>query len=198
MSQNIQTMMMPVAMTIGFIFHKTIGRLDFLTPYLIFTMLFIPFCSIRLKDMKITGLHINLLLFQCVMSILAYSVIQLFDPVLAQGAMICIIAPTATAAVVIARMLGGKVSTMLSYSLLVNVVVAIGAPIFFSIISPVSDVSFWHSFIAILEHVMPVLILPFIAAILLRRFAPKVTDAIQQVQSLSFYLWLVALSVVTA
>lgn len=191
-------MLMPAAMGLGFVFHRFVGRFDFLTPYLIFIMLFIPFCGVRWKEMRITGLHVNLLLFQAVMSVLVYAVIQLFDPVLAQGAMICVLAPTATAAVVIANMLGARVSTMLTYSLLVNVAAALGAPLFFAAIAPASEASFWMSFFVISVRVIPVLVLPFAAALLIRRFLPKWAIKVRHHQPVSFYLWLIALIIVSA
>lgn len=197
-THQVQTLLMPVAMTIGFVFHRYIGKADFLTPYLIFAMLFIPFCGVRWKEMKISGLHINLLLFQAAMSVLVYIVLQLFDPVLAQGAMICILAPTATAAVVIANMLGARVSTMLTYSLLVNVAVAVGAPLFFAIVAPAADASFGTSFFVIARHVIPVLVLPFVAALIIRRYLPKWAIRVKHYQPLSFYLWLSALTIVAA
>ncbi len=192
-----QTLLMPVAMVVGGAFHNFMDTLGFLTPYLIFVMLFIPFCGLNLKEMKITGLHINLLLFQAVMCVLAYAFIQLFDDTVAQGAMICIIAPTATSAVVIAAMLGARVSTMLTYSLMINLAVAIGAPFFFSAISPAADISFWDSFAVIFLRVIPMLVLPFVVALLLKKFAPKAARTVQKYQSVSFYLWLAALCIVT-
>lgn len=188
---------MPAAMLAGVLFHNFVETLGFLTPYLIFVMLFIPFCGVNLKEMKISGLHINLLLFQSVMCILAYAILQLFDKTLAQGAMICILAPTATSAVVIAAMLGARISTMLTYSLLVNFIVAIGAPFFFSAISLSSDVSFWHSFLVIFLRVIPVLVLPFVAAAMLKKLVPATARRIQGYQPVSFYLWLAALCIVT-
>lgn len=188
---------MPVAMIVGGLLHSYLERLGFLTPYLIFVMLFIPFCGVRLREMRITGLHINLLLFQTVACVVTYAVVQLFDADLAQGALICILAPTATAAVVIASMLGAKVSTMLTYSLLVNLAVAVGAPVFFSIISPSTDVTFLESFTVIFLRVIPVLVLPFVLALVLRRFAPGVADRIHRFGPLSFYLWLGALTILT-
>lgn len=189
---------MPVAMAVGFVFHRHIGKVDFLTPYLIFAMLFIPFCGVRWKEMKISALHINLLLFQSAMSILVYIVLQLFDPVLAQGAMICVLAPTATAAVVIANMLGARVPTMLTYSLLVNIAAAIGVPLFFAAIAPAADASFRLSFFMIALRVIPVLVLPFAAAVIIRRYLPKWAIRVKHYQPLSFYLWLVALTIVAA
>ncbi|MDR0907505.1 MAG: transporter [Rikenellaceae bacterium] len=203
---------MPVAMVVGLVLHSLVGQLDFLTPYLIFAMLFFPFCGVRLSDLKITKLHIYLLVFQAVVSVGVYFALRPLDPVLAQGAMICTIAPTATSAVVVAAMLGARVSTMLSYSLLINVAVAVGAPLFFSAIAPDlstispdlsavappdGGVSFWVSFVTILRRVIPILVLPFVASLLLRRFAPRLANGVQRYGRVSFWLWLVALTIVT-
>jgi BASS family bile acid:Na+ symporter len=189
---------MPVAMATGGLLHGWLGRLGFLTPYLIFTMLFIPFCGLRTSELKFSKLHLDLLLFQAVASVTVYAFVQVFDREVAQGAMICIVAPTASSAVVIASMLGARVSTMLTYSLLVNFAAAVGAPLFFAIIAPTSDVSFGEAFVTILWRVIPVLVMPFVAALVLRRFAPKAADAIRRLGSVSFYLWLAALAIVTA
>ncbi len=192
--------MMPVAMITGGLLHRWLGELGGVTPYLIFTMLFIPFCGVRPSEMKISKLHVVLLLFQAVMSVAVYAGLRFFDPDVAQGAMICVLAPTASSAVVIAAMLGARVPTMLTYSLLVNFAVALGAPLFFTIVAPSisTEFSFVRAFGVILGRVIPVLVMPFVAALVLRRFAPRVADAIQRRSSLSFYLWLVALAITTA
>jgi BASS family bile acid:Na+ symporter len=195
---SLKTILMPAAMVVGGGLHHYLGGLGFLTPYLIFTMLFIPFCGLRLREMRLGGLHLWLLLFQAAGSVAVYAGVQLFDVEVAQGAMICILAPTATAAVVIAAMLGARVETMLSYSLLVNFAAAVGAPLFFVIIAPAEGISFWQELVTILGRVIPVLVGPFVAAIVLQRLAPKIAGEIRKLGSVSFYLWLVALVIVSA
>ncbi len=195
---NLRSVMMPAAMIVGGLLHHTLGQWSVITPYLIFVMLFIPFCGLKLRDVHLKGLQINLLLFQAVSCVAVYAILRLFDVDVAQGAMICILAPTASAAVVIASMLGARTSTMLSYSLAVNFAVAFGAPLFFTIISPVSEVSFGSSLVAILWRVIPVLVGPFLAALVLQKFAPKVADKVTKLGLVSFYLWLVALAIVVA
>lgn len=195
---NLQTILMPVAMIAGGLGHEWLGRLGGLTPWLIFVMLFIPSCGVLLREMRLGGLHVNLLLFQVVASVMVYLFVELFDGVVAQGAMICILAPTATAAVVIASMLGARVETMLSYSLLVNFAAALGAPLFFAIIAPAAEVPFGESLASILGRVVPVLVMPFVAALVLQRVAPRVAERVKRLGSVSFYLWLGALAIVTA
>lgn len=184
-------------MAAGGLLHGYTGQLGFLTPYLIFAMLFIPFCGVRPGELRITGLHISLLSFQAAACIIACVVAVLSGGDVSQGAMICLLAPTATSAVVIAQMLGARVSSVLTYSLLVNLAVSVGAPICFSIVAPSASVSFASSFAAIFLRVIPVIVLPFATALLLRRFVPRAADAVRRLEPLSFYLWLAALAIVT-
>lgn len=189
---------MPVAMIVGGALHNQLGGLGWLTPWFLFVMLFIPFCGVRMGEMRLTGLHLALLTFQAVVSVGVYLLTRLWDVDVAQGAMICVLAPTASAGVVMAAMLGARISTMLSYSLLINFAVALGAPLFFSIIMPAGGVSFGASFVTILGRVIPVIVMPFVVAVALQRFAPRVAETVQRFRIVSFYLWVVALTIVTA
>ena len=56
---------------------------------------------------------------------------------------------------------------------------------------------FGHSFGIICRQMIPLLILPFVLAMLLSRFLPRVHHAIKKRQELSFYMWSVALATVT-
>lgn len=197
MSAQLRTLLMPLAMATGAVFHDFFSGLNPLTPYLIFTMLFIPFCGVRISEMKITGLHASLIAFQLLVSTGVYLCLRPAGETLAQGAMICILAPTATSAVVVAGMLGANIAIMVSYSMLVNTVVAVAAPLFFSAIGTGAGIAFWESFWTILCRVIPILVLPFALALLLRHFTPRLADRIEGWRPFSFYLWLVALAIVT-
>ena len=62
-------------------------------------------------------------------SIAVYHIVEpLFGDILAEGAMICVLAPIAMAAVVIGGMLGANVTTMVTYSLICNFATALIAP----------------------------------------------------------------------
>jgi len=188
---------MPAAMLAGGLFHDFFTQLNVLTPYLIFTMLFLPFCGADPRKIKLTGLHASLLAFQAIVSVGLYFLVGLYDEALAQGAMICVLAPTATSAVVVAGMLGADIEIMISYSMLVNCSVAVAAPVFFSAIGASADISFWELLLAILRKVIPLLALPFISALLLRTYVPEIADKIKRLSIGSFYLWLLALAIVT-
>ena len=132
-------------------------------------------------------------------AIAVYSVLSPLNVLVAEGAFICVIAPTATAAAVITDKLGGSAGSLISYTLLANLGTAIAAPALFPLIHPLShEMSFSMAFLIILQKVFPLLICPFIAAILLRRFTPGIHKILTSYNETAFYLWAVALIVVMA
>ncbi|MDR3262505.1 MAG: transporter [Tannerella sp.] len=197
MLKFIKDWMLPIAMTVGALNHAWIGRLAFLTPYLIFTMLLITFCKISWKDIRFHPAHAGLLLIQLVGNVVIYLLIRPFDEVVAQGAMLCMLAPTATAAAVITGMLGGNVGFLTAYVLFCNVAVAVMAPVEFSMIGVHGDLSFLQSVWYICRQVFPLLIFPLFIALALRKWAPAAHRILSRFPGLTFYLWAFALVIVT-
>jgi BASS family bile acid:Na+ symporter len=196
--RKLKSYMMPITMIIGIVFYSFFSRFSFLTPYLIFTMLFITYCNIELKEIRLKKMHLWLILIQVVGCILVYGLLYPFNPIVAQGAMICVLAPTATSAVVITGMLGGNTASLTAYSFLCNLTVAICAPVIFAVIGNHSDVSFFAAMIKIGKNILILLILPFALAFLVRRFASPVQRKIHKSQGISFYLWNIALLLVSS
>ncbi len=197
MLKKLKSYMMPVALIIGGIFYKQFGLLSACTPYLIATMLLISYSNITLKDIRITKLHLSLLAIQIIGSMVILAILMPFSKIMAEGAMICILAPTATSAVVITGMLGGNMASLTTYSLLSNLIVTFIAPITFSITGEMKDVPFFESITTIFSRVFVLLLLPFVASLLIGRLLPKVQDKIRKMQFLSFILWNIALLIVT-
>jgi len=189
--------MMPISITVGAIFYKFFMMLSFLTPYLIFIMLFLTYCNLKLKDMRLSRLHIWLVVIQILGSLAVFFVLSPFNFTLAQGAMICVLAPTGTAAPVITGMLKGNVGSLTAYSLISNMCVALAAPIIFSLVGSYQNLPFFESFLAIFQRVFVLLFLPFALAMLMQKFIPAITSKIASYSGLSFYFWSLALCVVT-
>ena len=139
-----------------------------------------------------------MLLIQIGGAFLAYLLLYRFNKIVAEGVMVCIICPTATAAAVITSKLGGSAASLTTYTLLGNIGAAIAVPILFPLIEVNPDVSFWGAFLVILSKVFPLLICPFLAAWLLSKFLPKVHQKLLGYHELAFYLWAVSLAIVTA
>ena len=128
---------------------------------------------------------------------IAYCVLFPVGEPVATAAFICIFMPTATAAPVVTGMLGGSVTKLATYSLLSNLTVAVTAPAFLSIVNDSGrNIPFTDSFTTICAQVIPLLILPLVVALLLRYSAPRVHRTIAEHQSISFWLWAVALFIV--
>lgn len=189
--------MLPLAMVAGTLTYPWISRLIFLTPYLIFAMLLLTFCKLSPRDIHIHKAHVWLLLIQLVGSVVVYGLLYPIHPLVAQGALICVLAPTATAAAVITGMLGGSVPFLTSYLLLCNIGVAIVAPALFPLIEPHSGVTFLSAFIYICKQVGPILILPLLIAWIIRRYTPVIHQKLLSLNGATFYIWAFSLTLVT-
>ena len=189
---------LPIAMLVCAVGYPLFICLSFLTPYLIFTMLLLTFCKISPRDLKLRPLHVWLLLIQIIGALAAYLLLFRFDKIVAEGVMVCIICPTATAAAVITSKLGGSAASLTTYTLLANIGAAIAVPILFPLVEVHPDVSFLEAFFVILSKVFPLLICPFLAAWLLSKFLPKIHRKLLSYHELAFYLWAVSLAIVTA
>lgn len=193
---KIKSFGMPVAMLGGMLLCRPVTALEaatgqMITPTLIFLMLFVTFCRVKPRDMHLSGLHGWLLLFQVVVCTAVYFLLLPFNPVLAQGAMICVLAPVAMAAVVIGGMLGANVATMATYSLLCNMTIALVAPAMLTFAGEGAC-----SFFEILARIAPLLIGPFAAAQVCRFLIPKAAQWIGSHGQISFYMWLASLAVI--
>ena len=168
---------LPLAMlagTLGYFFFADIpfvepakpyvnGLVAFLTPLLIFSQLLLTFCKVEVHELKPKSWHGWLLLFQTV-SCLIVAVLLVCCPMeevyreVFEGAMVCLICPTATAA---------------------------------------ADITFFVAFLKILSKVFPLLLCPFLLAWFLRAFVPKVHHFLLGFHDAAFYLWAVALAIVS-
>ncbi len=196
MLKRLKSYMMPMAMTIGILFYNYVSVFAFLIPYLIFIMLLFTYTKLSISNIRFTKMHVWLISIQIIGSILVYFALKPINSTLAQGIMICILAPTATAAPVIAGMLKGNVASLTAYSLLSNLTVALVAPLFFSYIG-YNELPFLTSVFEITERVGFLLIIPFVIALILNKFLPKTSLFLQSKSGISFYLWSIALTVVT-
>jgi BASS family bile acid:Na+ symporter len=146
-----------------------------------------------------------LLAFQ-LLSFIAISLTIAFVPrmpvtvrVLLEAAMMCLLCPTATAAAVITARLGGNSASLISYTMQINIAVALVAPLFLAMSHPVDGMSLATSFILIMGKVFPLLLMPLLCAELLRKFLPSAHKLlVTKGRNLPFYLWLVALSLAIA
>lgn len=177
-------------------------------PLLIFAMLFLTFCRIEPKEMKPHRWHWWLLLIQGgVFSLLGLAAFALmrafpekahFSVVLLESAMLCFICPTATAAAVVTRKLGGDVAGITTYTVLINLVTAALVPLIVPMLRPVEGLTFWMAFSMIIAKIFPLLIMPCLTAWMVRYMAPVLHKKLISNPDLPFYIWSVGLALAVA
>ncbi len=171
-------------------------------PILIFIMLFSAFCKVSIKEMKPKVWHFTLIGFQIIGSF-ALALYLAYNPhtpylVPLEGALICIITPTAASAAVLAGKLGGNESTLTTYTLMCNVAAALAIPLIFPLFSDVAQGSFLDQCVVILNKVFPVIVLPLFIAFMVRFFLKPVHKFIvTKLNDLGFYLWGFTLMVIS-
>lgn len=193
---NAKTIAMPGGMVVGALLCRPIAALEsishqMITPTLIFLMLFFTFCRVKFSQMRPSWLHVWLLVFQIAVSVGVYLLLIPFNDILAQGALICVLAPVAMAAVVIGGMLGANITTMAAYSLICNMVIALVAPVVLSLVGNGAC-----TLGGILARIAPLLVFPFFAAQFCRWALPGAARWIAEHSQISFYMWLLSLTVI--
>lgn len=204
---------LPVAMLMGVIIYFLIASLPiteesetliyvvishYIHPVLLFSMLFLAFAKVNPHDMLPHRWQLGVLLSQSsifvIISILAAHADNYNTKIILEGAMLCLICPTATAAAVVTGKLGGNVSGVTTYLLLCNIMVSTLAPMLLPMVEPKSGLDFLTSFFMIMGKVFPLLIMPLVVAWLVRFLMPKFHEWLKNVSGLSFYLWGVSLA----
>ena len=184
--------------------HPIVNKsVEIIQPLLIFCMLFLSFCKVSPKEIRIHPWQFKLLAIQvggfllCALPIIICPDIKC--RILLESAMICLICPTATAAVVVVNRLKGNAGYTISYTCLINFVVAIAFPACISIIyKGGANTQFLTSFSLILWRIFPVLILPFFCALIVRYLFPKLLIRLQNISDRAFYLWCISLFICMA
>ncbi len=176
--------------------------IGYVQPTLIFLMLTLTFCRIRLKDMRLRGWQWWLLAFQAgvaaLLCLFHQTTEDLSTRVCLQSTMLCFLCPTATAAAVVTAKLGGNVGSLTAYTLLINLTSAVLISAFVPLVNPTGGLSFWLSFWMIIRKVFPLLIFPLFLALIIRRISPTLLRRLTSIPDLPFYLWLVSLSLAIA
>lgn len=182
--------------------RATAATVSVLQPLLIFCMLFLTFCRINPRSLRFKPWHGLLLLFQGGCFTLLALLLVVFPHcsirVEVEGAMLCLICPTATAAAVITRKLGGQLNNVTTYTILINLLVALLIPAASPLVHPQPGLDFLTASAIILAKVFPLLLLPLVAALILRYLWPRLHFELSRYANLSFYLWAVSLALAIA
>ena len=204
--------MLPLAILTGVSTFLLIHSVTFLQPYeagfskfaaniqpiLVSIMLFLQFNVVPPTDMKLHKWYFTLIALQSVLFIVL-AVIATFLKlsnfrILIECAMLCFICPTAAAAGVITAKLGGNVSEVITYTVIINAVASLLIPFMIPLVHHTQDLSFMDSFAAIVRRVFSILLLPCAAAWTIRYTLPKLQKLLARYVNLAFYFWGVSLT----
>lgn len=184
------------------IHHFANKAVSIVQPLLLFCMLFISFCKIDPSKIRLRRWHLWLALIQAVSFIVLAFLAKLLPhnelSIIVECAMLCMICPTATAAVVVTDKLGGNALTLVAYTITSNIVAALIVPAFVPLVNPNIGMNFAHSFFIIIKQVFPLLVFPFLLAWAVRLFFPRILQLVVAIKDLAFYLWMVALGLALA
>ncbi len=214
--QFIKNWTLPISMIIGVLGYFIYTNIPFLAPtkpivnesvgiiqpLLIFSMLFLTFCKVKPSDLQLRIWFLWLAIIQsslfAALAFLLYLYPDTHWRLIIESAMLCIICPTATAGAVVTMKLGGNAASLTTYTILINLVVAIVIPLLVPIAHPQVGISFIPAFFIIIRKVFPLLICPLLAAWLVRYCFPKLHSKLLECKDLAFYLWAIALAIAIA
>ena len=193
--QRLRPYVLPVAIVLGLLLHRWCAMFSFLVPYIIFTILLLTFSAVDLRRLKFSPLDIWLMLFQIVVSIGSYLLIKLLggNNTIAEGVLIGVLCPVASSVAVISCLLGANRATVTTYTIVGNLMVALVAPVVFTLIGHHPEMSLWQSFLLMFTKIGSTLALPFLLALALQLWLPKVNAVVRQLNIMGFYLWACAL-----
>lgn len=188
-----------IAITVGAVGHSFFARFTPLTPWLLASMLLLTFCNISPRDLRFHPLHVLLLTLQVTMGLGLYALLVLWHPALAQGACMCALTPTATAAAIITGMLGGSVGFLAAYTFISSLAIVVLAPIVLPIIATTQvDATFFGTMMNVFMRVGPTMLLPLLLAWIIQYGAPKLNAVLLRWGILSYYMWALMLVILMA
>ena len=202
--------MLPVAMVTGvslyLLLHFVpafeeggyIGVARWMQPTLVSVMLFLQLNVVSPKDLKLHKWHFVLLTVQAALfGALALVATQLPSGsvrLLIECAMLCFICPTAAAAGVITRKIGGSLPGIMTYLVLADALACLLIPLMIPMVHPSVELHFWASFWQIVRRVFSILVLPCFLAWTIRYLLPGVQRWLARFVDAAFYIWGICLT----
>ena len=206
---------LPVSLLVGVVSYLMFSQIEILEPIgdvagplfldimpvVLFTILYVTFCKIQIKEMKPRIWHFILQGIRIALSGFFVWLITLTSDadvkLLLEGMFICIICPTAAAAPVVTEKLGGSIGSLTIYTIIANVVTSVIIPLFFPMVEKSADIEFFAAVLMVLKNVTVVLVVPLVLALTSRKVIPSFTSWLAKKKDLGFYLWCVNLAIVS-
>ena len=193
--QRFRPYVLPIAIVLGLLLHKWCAIFSFLVPFIIFAILLLTFTAVDLRKLRFSMLDLWLMLFQIVVSTGGYTLITLLggSHIVAEGLLIGVLCPVASSVAVIACLLGANRETVTTYTIVGNLMVALVAPVVFSLVGDHPELDIVDSMLLMFTQIGSTLALPFFLAALMQFILPKANAFLARYNGLGFYLWALAL-----
>lgn len=180
-----------------------ISTIELLQPLLLFVMLYIAFCKVKPSEMRPHRWQLWILLTQTLLFIAGCLMLHFVSTGTTQhyfveSLLLAFICPTATACAVVTQKMGGDTATTTTYTIIINLAVAVLVPLLLPLTHEQSHLTFLAAFMQIIEKVFPLLMVPLLLAWLTRYLLPGLHSRILSVHDFAFYLWAVSLSLAIA
>lgn len=207
---------LPLAMAIGtaaYLLFAKIGALegaavimapvcDFLLPVFMSIVLFVTFCKVDFRKMRLVRWHLWVSFLQVLLSTVLVASTLIFHPagnslILLEATLCCIVAPVATAAAVVTQKVGGDLESMTAFTFLSNLITALLIPVSFPLVDKAADVEFLEAFMKIFQNVCMVIVIPMGMAYVVKHGMRSLHRKIVSVRDLSYYMWACSLMLVT-
>ena len=174
-------------------------------PYLLFAMLFLEFSKIDPSDLFPKRWIIHCFIYQlagalAMIAVLLWAGLPEWTEGLWGGTLTCLLVPTATAVAVMSAKLGGNAASATTYTVLASLFTALAIPLLFPLVAVGNaELSFWILFRKIFSKIFPVVIVPLIISLLMRKFTPALHEKTARfAKDKSYYLWAFCICINTA
>lgn len=194
-TRKIKPFVLPCAIVFGLLLHNLCGKLSGIVPFLIFSILILTFSTTRLSKLKFEKLDVWLMGLQTTGAVFLYLGAWWIwhNDAVAQGIMLGALCPVASSVTVVAVLLGAKKENTVAYTIVGNLLICVLAPLVFVFIDDAHSATIFSSFLTILGRITMVIGLPFFIMLAIQILTPALSDKINKISGLSFYLWAMAL-----
>ena len=167
---------------------------DRILPLFMFVILFVTLCKVDFRRL----VPVKWILWVSVVQVALVALATLITVelglsgrslILMEAILTCIIGPCAAAAPVVTAKLGGNLEQMTTYTFISNFITALLIPICFPLIDRSADISFVQAFLAILNEVCSVLLLPMLMAYIVKHTMHRFHKWVTGIKDLSYYMW---------
>ncbi len=173
-----------------------------LLPVVLFSLLYVTFCKIEVREMKPRLWHFLLQAIRTSLAGLFVLLTCIADDnatrLVLEGVFICVICPTAAAAPVVTEKLGGSIGSLTTYTIIANVVTMVIIPLFFPLVMERdATITFASTALMVFRNVTVVLVVPLILALISRKALPRLVERLKRMKNLGFYMWCFNLSIIS-